>query len=193
MECVPRKAQGGSRHGGAKNVQRGHGDPETLAGSTHPLRCGDLAVIEDQARQRMRRHHLNALGDLQTRSVRVYDEGRNSPGAGIFAGAREQKIEIGNAAVRYPGLFSVDHVKVAIFSGCATERGNIGSGIWLRDGKRCGGKTSSDAWKVALLLLLAAESGDCPRTQSLHGKCKISQAGMPGQGLTDQAYRARVD
>jgi hypothetical protein len=56
-------------------------------GFADALRQRHPAVGEAQARQRMRRDHVDALGDLEPRRAGVDDEGRDAARARRLAGA----------------------------------------------------------------------------------------------------------
>src|SRR5215469_15596710 len=107
-------------------------------------------------------HHFNSLGDLQTGRVGIHDKRRDSFGAGFFAGADKEDVKIGDAAIRYPRLFSVDYIRVALFSCRALQSGDIRACIWFRDRKSCDGSALHHTRKIALLLLMAAEDGNRP-------------------------------
>ena len=63
----------------------------------------------------MWRNHFNAFRYFQSRRSGIDNEGAETSRPGFFAGADEQGIEVGNTAVRYPGLLAVDDVIGAIF------------------------------------------------------------------------------
>jgi hypothetical protein len=57
----------------------------------------------------VRRDDVDALGDLEARRAGVDDEGLMPARAGRFAAAREDHVEVGDAAVGDPGLLAVEH------------------------------------------------------------------------------------
>ena len=93
---------------------------------------GTRQPSKDKARQRMRRDHLDALGDGQARRAGVDHEGREAARARRLAGAREDDVMIGDAAVRDPGLCAVEPqmvcaVGVAVVVSAATSEPASGS------------------------------------------------------------------
>ena len=64
------KSQRRRRDGRPKNIERPHRDLEPFAFLADPLRLGHAAVAEAQRGERMRRDHVDALLDLEARSVR---------------------------------------------------------------------------------------------------------------------------
>ena len=56
-----RHAQGGSRHRGAKNIERAHGQLEAAMQFAQLRVCRDLALVKLQRGQRVRRHHSDVL------------------------------------------------------------------------------------------------------------------------------------
>jgi hypothetical protein len=64
--------------GSAKDIERSHRDLESLALASDPLRLGYATVAEAQRRERMRRNDVDALLDLQARSIGIDDERRDS-------------------------------------------------------------------------------------------------------------------
>ena len=72
------------------------------------------AAVELEPRERMRRDHVDALGDRQARRVGRHDERRDAARAGRLARAREHAVEVGDAAVRDPRLAAVEHPVAAV-------------------------------------------------------------------------------
>ena len=94
------------------------------------------AIGETQPRQRVRRDHFDARGDLETGRAGVDDEGRDAARAGRLAGAGEHHVEVGDAAVGNPGLLAIDHRVVALDMRAALHRGDVGAGLRLRERER---------------------------------------------------------
>ena len=85
-----------------------------------PSRCADrhAAAAEAQARQRMRRDHLDAFGDLEARAYRRRPTKAEMPRApGASPVRANTRVEIGDAAVRDPGLLAIEHIVVAVRRG----------------------------------------------------------------------------
>ena len=104
------EAERGGADRGAEHIERRHCDLEALARLADHSVGRHAAVVEAQPRQRMRRDHLDALGNRQAGIAALDDEGRKPARARRFAGARKHHVKIGDAAVRNPGLFAVEHV-----------------------------------------------------------------------------------
>ena len=67
------------RHGGAKNIERAHGNlGKPSPGLPMRLETGRAAVSVPQPRQRMRRGDIDPLRDLQAGRVGVDHKGRNA-------------------------------------------------------------------------------------------------------------------
>src|SRR5476649_2849372 len=108
MQRAPRETDSCRRNRRPEDIERGHGDLETLSGISQALRSWNPAVFEVQAGQRMRRHYFNAFGNLKSRRIRVNNKGGDSLCTRGFARSRKHQIEIGDATVGNPCLLSVD-------------------------------------------------------------------------------------
>ena len=109
VERAPREAERGGGDRRAKDVERAHRELEALALGAEQRVGRHAAAGELEARERMRRDHVDALGDRQARRVGRHDERRDAARAGRVARAREHAVEIGDAAVRDPRLAAVEH------------------------------------------------------------------------------------
>src|SRR5262249_60981466 len=132
---------------------RSHPRPRPAA----PLAVGNAAISKNQPRERMRRHPLNALRDLQPWRAGVKNQCRDSLGPAFSPRACKDHIEVGNPAIGDPGFFSVEDVGVAFSPGRAAESRDIRSSVGLRDGKGCDGRSPGYTREVTLLLLLRPE------------------------------------
>ena len=141
----------------------------------------------------MRRDHLDALGDAESRQAGIDDEGGDATASFALAGAGEHDVKIGDAAVGDPGLLAVEHIGVAVFARGAAERCHVRSGVRLGKGERRDRLAGRGTRQIGAFLLLGAVEGDRARAQALHGEGEISEAGMARQRLADKADRARVD
>ena len=83
----------------------------------------------------MGRDHLDALGDGEAGRIGIDDKAADAARARCFTGAHEHAIEIGNAAIGYPGLLAVEDVVLALQFGTGTERCHIRTGIRFGQGK----------------------------------------------------------
>ena len=124
----------------------------------------------------------------------IDDEGGNALRAGRLAGAGEEDVEIGDAAVRDIGLGAVDDVSRRrparrVVSIAATSEPDVGLG------QREGGDLLAfgDRGQIGLLLRFGAEQADRARSQPLHGEGEIGEARMAGERLADQRERADVE
>ena len=139
----------------------------------------------------MRRDHLDPLGDRQPRRVRGHEKAAQPLGAGRFAGAREDAVEIGDPAVGDPRLLAVEDPAVAVAPGGHVHVGHVRARARL--GQREGGQRLAGAGALQPgALRRRAEQRDRPRSQALHREGEIGQAVMAGQGFADQAQRAHV-
>src|SRR4029079_4105558 len=100
-------------HRGAEDIERGHRDLEAVAGRADEIVDAHTAILEGQAREWMRRHNLDALGDRQPGIVAAHDEGRQTLSACRLAAAGKDHIKIGDPTVRYPCLLAVESETVA--------------------------------------------------------------------------------
>jgi hypothetical protein len=85
----------------------------------------------------VRRDDFDALGDLEARRVGVDDEGADAARTRCFAGAGEDHVEVGDAAVGDPGLFAVEDIVVAVGARARSHGADVGAGLGL--GQREGG------------------------------------------------------
>ena len=83
----------------------------------------------------MRRDHLDPLGDRETWIVRIDDEGGDAARARRLAGAGEQRVDVGDAAIGDPGLLAVDYIAVAVEPRRARHRRDVGARFLLRQRK----------------------------------------------------------
>ena len=99
VERVAGEAERRRRHAGAEDIETAHGDLETFAGCSDKVHERNAAGLESQPRQRMRRDDVDALGDFEARRSGIDHESRQAARAGRLAGAGEDDVEIGDAAV----------------------------------------------------------------------------------------------
>ena len=192
IERAAGETERGGADGRAENIERRHGDLETFAGRTDHGggRHGD--ALEFQARQRMRRDHIDALGDGKARQFSGHQKRGEALGAGAFAGAREHHVEIGDAAVGDPGLLAVEHKAVAVALGGHRDIGDVGAGFLL--GQREGGDGAAAARALEPVALLGvAEQADRPGAEALHGEGEIGKPIVARQRFADEAERAHVE
>src|SRR5262249_10871760 len=119
----------------AENVESRHGDAEAVAGRAQEMARRHAALLKGEGRQWVRLHHLDALGDRKAGRLSMDDEGRKALGAGRFAGAGEDDIVAGNAAVGNPGLPTLEHEMVAVAPRGGPDRRHIGAAFGLGERK----------------------------------------------------------
>ena len=72
------KPSAAARDRGAEDVERAHRELEALALGAEQRVGRHAAAVELEPRQRMRRDHVDALGDRETRRVGRHDERRDA-------------------------------------------------------------------------------------------------------------------
>ncbi len=136
---------------------------------------------------------VEAFGDGETRIAGFDDEGRDAARAVRFAGAGEHHVEVGDAAVRNPGLLAVEHVILAVAPRGHGDVGDVGAGGRL--GQREGGdrRAGAGARQPGRALRLAAEQRDRPGAEALHGEGKVGQPVVARQRLARERERTHVE
>jgi hypothetical protein len=79
VQRPPGKAQRGSTHRGAEHVEHRHGDLEACARLANQRFGRHPHTVEVQPGQRVRRDHLQPLGNLQARRIGRHQEGTTVP------------------------------------------------------------------------------------------------------------------
>ena len=192
VERAAGEAERGGADRGAEDVERRHGDLEAFARRADHGGRRDRDALEFQPRQRMRRDHLDVFGDRKAGQILRQQKCREALGAGAFAGAREHDVEIGDAAVRNPGLLAVEHVAVAVALGRHRDIGDVGAGLLL--GQREGRDASPARVRLSHCRCAALPNRLIgPGAEALHGEGEIGEAVVPRQRLADEAERAHVE
>ena len=130
---------------------------------------------------------------VEPRRAGRHDEGREPARARRLAGAGEDDILGGDAAIGDPGLFAIEHEAAsARFGG---ERDGAGIGARLRLGQGEGGErlAGGDLRQETGLLLVRAGQADRTAAEALHGKGEIGEPVMTAQGFTDDAEAAHIE
>ena len=140
----------------------------------------------------MRRDQLDTLGDLEARSRGVDDERGHTLGRRRLAGAREHDVEVGDAAVRDPGLGAVQDEAGAIRLRRGGDRRDVGAGFALGQRERRDLAAVGDRRQPGTALVLGPEQTDRAAAEPLHGKREIGEAGKARQDLAHEAERAHV-
>ena len=98
----------------------------------------------------------------QSRRIGIDDERADAARARRFAGAREHHVEVGDAAVRDPGLVAVEHVGVAVFARSERHRRDVRAGFRFGQRERRDGRAVRDARQIARLLFVVPPSEIAP-------------------------------
>src|SRR5262249_284462 len=109
-----------------------------------------------------------------------------------FAGTSEDDIDIGDAAVRDPGLFSVQNIAAAVAPCGQGNIGHIRAGLLLGQRERGDGFTAARA-REPTSLLRVAKKADRASAQALHRKSKIGERVVPRQRLANEAKRTHIE
>ena len=141
----------------------------------------------------MRGDRLEPRRDREARRVGIHDQRRNSLGARRLAGAREDHVMVGDAAVRDPGFAAVEHEDVALATRAGRDARGIGARLGLGQRKAADRLAGRDRRQIARLLRFGAEQRDRPRAQTLHGEGEVGEAGAVGQQLAGEAEAADIE
>ena len=161
------------------------------------LRLGHAAGREAQPRQRVRRDDLDALGDLEARRAGLHQEGAQAVraaarGGVAFAGAGEDAVEVGDAAVADPGLLAVEHIGIAVVTRRAGDGGDVGTRLGLRQREGADPITTRHPGQHLGLQRRAAGQRDRAAAQALHREGEVGQAVVARQRLAAHHERARI-
>src|SRR5688572_540255 len=148
----------------------------------------------------MRRDHVDPLLDLEARSIGIDDECRDSLGSRrairpLLSRCRscEHAVEVGDAAVRNPGLGAVEHVVIPFTTRGALHGGYVRTRIGLRQGECRDRSTCRNLRQVTRSQRLG--SGDRYRAaaEALHGEREVGQSVVLGERLAHQADSASIE
>ena len=147
----------------------GEGDLEPLALLADQPVGGDADVVEVHRRggRAGEPHLLLRRVGRQAGGVGRHQEARD-PVASV-AGAGHHLVEVGEAAVRRPGLGALDHPLVAVAPGGGPHRGRVGAGVRLGEAVRAEQLAAEHVRQPALPLLLGAVGGQAEAGQRVHG------------------------
>ena len=193
VERAAREAQRRRGDRGAENVERAHGDLEAFAGAAEPAAAGMR-----QSSKRIVASGCGAITSIRSAIekpgiVGEDDEGRNAARAGRLAGAGEDGVDVGDAAVGDPGLLAVEDDSRRRPRAPRRSCRDVGAGV--RFGQRESGEpfAARDPRQHARCAAPASRRGDRAGAEALHGEGEIGEPVMPGQRLARQAERARID
>ena len=131
-------------------------------------------------RQRMRRHHVDAFGNLDALGFGIDQKCRKPLGARRLAGAGEDDIDIGNAAIGNIGLLAIENETALHARGRHSSGGGIGAGFRFGDGEG-GDGFALPGFRKPCLLLRRSEQRDRPHAEALHGESRIRQGHHVGR------------
>ena len=132
VQGAPREAERRGADRRAEDVERRHRDLEAVAGPADAVFERHAAALEAQGRQWMRRNHLDTFGDGQAGRTGLDQEGGEPARAGCLAGANEDDVMVGNAAIRNPGFFTVQHIVIAVAHRRHFHIGDVRTRSWFR-------------------------------------------------------------
>ena len=138
-------------------------------------RSGQCAVVEMQGGQGVRRHDLQMRVVIQSRAVRIHDEGRDATRTRRHIGFGKHHIEMCQAAVADPGFAAVHHKAVCSEADMGLHPRHIRARIRLTERKRGNHLATCHRGEVVRLLRGCACQGDGPTAQALHRECEIGQ------------------
>ena len=199
-QCSASKPQRSGRNGRSEDIERSHRDLESFTFLADPLGLRHAAVAESQRGERMRRDHVDALLDLETRRIGIDNERSDSLGAGRAVrpllpgrGPCEHAVEIGDAAVRNPGLGAVQDVVIAVATRRALHRRHVRARLRLRQSE--GRDRAACRYHRQVARSQGVRSGDRYRAaaEALHRKGEVGQPVVFGERLAHQADRACIE
>ena len=161
------------------------GSPSRFS-SRHP------AILECKTGQRMRCDDLEPLGNLQTRRVGRHHDGREAAGSRRSAGAGEDHIMVGDAAIGNPGLLAVENILVARSSALRVRWRRRRTRHSARSARRLEAPALGHRRQEVACCSIGAEQADRAAAQTLHGKGEIGEPMMARQGLADDAQAAHI-
>ena len=140
----------------------------------------------------MRGDHLQPFDDFKPGRVGRHQKTGQAFGPRPFAGPRKNSVDIGNATIRDPGFFTINDPAIAVSAGTCRHIGHVRSACRFRQGKAGDGRPGCCLVQPGPVPVIAKQA-DGPHAKPLHGKGKIGQSVMPGQGFTDQAQAAHIE
>ena len=141
----------------------------------------------------MRRDDVDPLGNAEAGRIGRHDEGREAARTGRLAGAGEDDITIGDAAVGNPGLQAVEAILPADMGRRGGHGRDIGTGIGFGQGKGGDGRAGADRRAAGGLLLSRAEQRDRAGAEALHGEGEIGEAVDIAERRAGDAEGAHVE
>ena len=113
-------------------------------------------------------------------------------GGVAFAGAGEDAVEVGDAAVADPGLLAVEHIGIAVVTRRAGDGGDVGTRLGLRQREGADPITTRHPGQHLGLQRRAAGQRDRAAAQALHREGEVGQAVVARQRLAAHHERARI-
>ena len=179
--------------GRAEDVERRHRHLEPLAGCAEPVLPVTRQRSKTEAGEGVRRNRCDPLGDEEPRCVGADDEGRESSRAGRFAGAGEDDVPVGDAAVGDVGLLAVEEDMPAVARCDRRDRGDVGARRRFGEGEGGDRLPRRHVGQPASLLLGRAEERDRPAAEALEREGEVGEAVMIGERLAREAEGPHVE
>ena len=141
----------------------------------------------------MRGDRVEPFGDRQAGRVRGHDEGRETLRARALAGAGEERVDIGDAAVRDPCLLAVEDESVAVVAGGHGGIGDVGARLRLGQGEGGDGLARSGQRQPFGLLVGRAEERERTGAEALHREGEIGEPVVARERLAAEAEGPDVE
>ena len=176
-------------HRGAVEREGGHGERKALALLAQPVGRGDAASLEAQLGQHVEGHDVHLAGDGKARPVGLDEKGAKPARRARIAGARENGVEVGDAAVRDKDLGAVEHVVVALAGRAGFDACDIGARPAFGQREGADGLAARHHGQPALALGFIAGRYERIGAQPLHREGGGSERADAREFLADQAGR----
>ena len=114
-------------------------------------------------------------------------EGGQPAGAGAFAGAGEDRVDVGFGSVGDPDLLAVQPVAIAVAPGLEGEGGDVGAGLWLGQSEAGCSLAGGDPGQPLGDQLGPARLQQREAAEALEREGGLGRSRAPRQTLADQA------
>ncbi len=154
---------------------------------------GHAATLEAQRRERVRRRHVDALGDLEPAGALRPRRTRSAPSRRALRRCARPRCRSRRCRrSRSRSWFRRGRMSLPSSLALVVDRRNVGARLRLGQRERCDPLTAGDPRQVAPLQLFAAVQGDRAAAQSLHGESEVGEPRVTRQGLADQAQASAI-
>ena len=177
--------------GGAKEVERRHGEREALALLAEPRARRDAHALERERADGMGRDQLGRRNG-QTIGAAVDEEG-GQPAVAIVGGAGEQHVRVGDAGVGDEALGAVEDVVVAVAHRARRDAADVAARLRLGDGERANGLTTGDARQERAPLRVAAGERHRVAAEPLHREHRVGERRAVAEHRAQDAQIAQLD